>query len=92
MINNDLREFISEKFPTAVVFDAPSFDNSIIGFTSDGNICYNYDMMITELMHSDSLSFEESVDFIEYNTIRTIPYISNGNPPIIIYSIDDGDY
>lgn len=38
--------------------------------------------MVNELMKTDNISCEEAIDFIEYNTIRALPYINNA--PIIL--------
>lgn len=35
------------------LFIDPSFDNSIVGITEDGNIIYDWDKMISELMEDD---------------------------------------
>lgn len=87
MINANLREYIRTQYPQTVLFDAPAFDNSIVGFTSCGNVCYNYDKMIIEFSHDNNCTHDESVEFIDYNTVRSIPYINNDYKPIIIYPI-----
>lgn len=84
MINKELRESIATINENAVLFDNPEFDNSIIGMTFDGNVVYNYEKMVEELMHDDSISEEEAIEFIDYNTLRVIPYISIGDKPIVM--------
>lgn len=42
--------------------------------------------MIEHLMQEDDMDYEEAVDFISYNTIRSLPYAGEG-APIIMYGI-----
>ena len=87
MINQEKREILAELAPEAVIFDEPSFDNSIIGISTDGAIIYDYASMVEEFMGDNNCEYEEAADFIDYNTIRSIPYTSaNGIPPIVSYS------
>lgn len=48
---------------------------------------YDFEKMVTQLAEDDGITREEAIEFIEYNTIRALPYIENG--PIIMYSIED---
>lgn len=84
MLNKELREEIATINENAVLFDNPDFDNSIIGISLDGNVIYGYEKMVEELMQDDNISEEEAIEFIDYNTLRTIPYISIGDKPIIM--------
>lgn len=87
MIKNDLRDLIAENNPDAVVLDNPSFDNSIIGMTTDGAVIYDLRKMVEELLSEsdDDFDYEDALEFIEYNTLRAIPYShSVGTPPIIM--------
>ena len=63
-----------------------SYDNSIIGFTTDGRVVYDYDKMIEELMQDEEWSYEDAVEWIEYNTVRSLPYGGPG-APIIMYRL-----
>lgn len=83
MINEELREYIKSLNPDAVLFDNPSFDNSITGISTEGNIIYDLESMVEELANDDKISYEESADFISYNTIRALSYITEGDKPII---------
>ena len=82
-INLQLRAELPED---AIVFDNMSYDNSIVGVTTDGRVVYDYDKMIEELMSEEEWSYEEAADWIDYNTIRSLPYAGE-NAPIIMYPI-----
>lgn len=65
------------------VFSNPSFNNSIIGISYDGRVIYDYDLMIEDLMKEEDLDYEDALEFIEYNTLRALPYMGD-NAPIIL--------
>lgn len=88
MIIKEVRERISEVSPNAVLFDNPSFDASIIGIEySSGAVIYNLCDMVEELAKDDNMSHMDAVEFIDYNTVRVIPYINDGVAPIICDSV-----
>lgn len=87
-INKDIR---SELCDEAVVFNNPSFDNAIIGTTIDSQAVYDYDKMVQELMNDENISEQEAIDWIEYNTIRALPYASEMRP-IIMFTFKEGFY
>ena len=82
-VNLQLRAELPED---AIVFDNMSYDGSIVGVTTDGRVVYNYDKMVEELMEDEQCSYEEAADWIDYNTIRALPYAGE-NGPIIMFSI-----
>lgn len=65
------------------VFSNPSFNNSIIGISYDGRVIYDFDLMIEGLMEEENINFEDALEFIEYNTLRALPYMGD-NAPIIL--------
>lgn len=83
-INMNIREILPEG---AIILDNSAFDNSIIGVTLDGRLIYDYDKMIEELIEDDDMSFDEAMEWIDYNTIRALPYAGSG-APIIIQRVD----
>ena len=83
-INMNIREILPEG---AIILDNSAFDNSIIGVTLDGRLIYDYDKMIEEIIEDDGMSFDEAMEWIDYNTIRALPYAGSG-APIIIQRVD----
>ena len=72
----------------SIVFENPDYDSAIIGITENNQVVYDYEKMIEYLMQEDDMDYEEAVDFISYNTIRSLPYAGEG-APIIMYSIGE---
>ena len=87
MIREDIREEIKELgFENSLLFDNPDFDDSIIGYTEDGQIVYNFDQMAIEYAQDTGCTLEEAVEFIEYNTLRALPYADIDTRPIVIFN------
>lgn len=81
------REILEEMgYEDSVVFDSPDFDDAIIGVTDEGRVAYSYDTMVEQLVKRDGMTGEEAVEFIDYNTIRAIPYAPDPKP-IIVYPL-----
>lgn len=81
------RELLNELgHEEAIVFENPSYDEAIIGIDSNERVVYDYDKMVRCLMKEDGMPYEDAIEFIEYNTIRALPYIPNS--PIVTYTFD----
>ena len=79
MVNKKLRKILEEG---TILFDNPSYDNSIIGITTTGRLVYSYEDMVNEYMMDNSCTLEEASDFVSYNTCRAAEYEPNG--PIVM--------
>ena len=84
MKNKDI--LMDQGFENFIIFENPDYDSAIIGITENNQVVYDYEKMIEHLMQEDDMYYEEAVDFISYNTIRSLPYAGEG-APIIMYSI-----
>ena len=65
-----------------VRFVNPSFDKAIIGVSHDNRLIYDYELMIEDYMKQHNCDSEEAIEWIEFNTIRSLPYVENS--PIIM--------
>ena len=86
MKNKDI--LMDQGFENFIIFENPDYDSAIIGITENNQVVYDYEKMIEHLMQEDDMDYEEAVDFICYNTIRSLPYAGEG-APIIMYSIGE---
>lgn len=66
----------------ALLFDGPDYDEAIVGVTDEGQVVYDYDAMVKILVERDGMEEMEAIEWIEYNTIRALPYFDN--PPIVM--------
>jgi hypothetical protein len=87
----DVRNAIAEQYGDEMLenvsmFENPAFVNAVVGFdTHHHKIVYDYEKMVGCLMDEDEMTEEEAIEFIDYNTLRTVPYMPN--PPIIAMPI-----
>lgn len=91
MINQKVRDYLNETVDECIIFEDPAFDNSIIGVSDDGkHVIYDYEKMVKEFVDDNNISDDdgegimEAVDFIDYNTIRALNYMSDDNKPIVV--------
>lgn len=83
----ELKELLNDLgYNDTVVFENPSYLKAIIGISDSGALCYSYEKMIQCLIEEDNMDYECAMEFIDYNTIRALPYASSmGIRPIVIY-------
>ncbi|MCM1163926.1 MAG: helix-turn-helix transcriptional regulator [Muribaculaceae bacterium] len=77
----------NNEYEETVILENPNYLNALIGVTEDGRLVYSYDEMVEHLMAYEGMSEDEAVEFIEYNTVRAIPYMGE-HAPIIIHPIN----
>lgn len=65
-----------------------SYDTALIGVTTDGQAVYDYDLMVEWLIREQGFTEEEAVEWLDYNTLRAIPYMGEG-APIIMNSLKE---
>lgn len=86
MTRNELSELMTDLgYEDSIVFENPSYIDAIIGYSDSGRVCYDFEKMIESAMKNSDMTYEEAIEFIEYNTIRSLPYQSSEKRPIIIY-------
>lgn len=60
-----------------------SYDDAIIGVSSTDQVVYDFDKMVEYLMREEELDELSAIEWIEYNTIRALPYMSPGEPIVM---------
>lgn len=65
-----------------------SYDTALIGVTHDNRAVYDFNLMVEWLMENEQMDETDAIEWIEYNTIRAIPYMGEG-APIIFYPFLD---
>ena len=74
-------------YEDVLIFDGEEYDDALIGVTTDGRAVYDFDKMVECLMNKYEWSDIDAIEWIEYNTIRALPYFGQ-NAPIIMYSLE----
>ena len=93
MTNDELKRKIADvvldedELDHIIVLEGDEFADGAIGLTIDNNLVYSYEKLIdslTEVYGSET----DAIDWLEYNTIRSLSYMgSYGNEPIIIHEL-----
>ena len=85
-----LKELIENMgYEDSIIFENPSYLDAIVGFSDTGQVIYDYDLMVESLMKKEGMDMEEAAEFIDYNTVRALPYCSPSEKrPIILYKYD----
>lgn len=84
MSNSD--RLLDAGYEGVIIFSNFSYDSALIGVSSDNRAIYDYDLMVEWLSSEEGFSPEEAVEWIEYNTIRSLAYMGE-NAPIIIHRL-----
>ena len=63
-----------------------SYDAALIGVTHDNRAVYDYEKMVEWLIKEEDFSYEEAAEWIDYNTLRALPYMGEDGP-IIMYPL-----
>lgn len=63
-----------------------SYDDALIGVSEDGRAVYDFERMVDWLIENEGCTDNEAVEWIEYNTIRALPYAGE-KAPIIMYPL-----
>lgn len=84
MTNREL--LVAMDYEDCIIFENPDYDSAIIGVTTDGQVVYDFDKMVEHLMETDNIDETSAIEFIEYNTIRSLPYAGE-SAPVIMYRL-----
>ena len=83
----DREKLIERGYEDLVVFENPSFDKAIVGVSYDDRVIYDYDLMIEAAMEEEGWTAEDAIDWIEFNTLRSLGYVEGS--PIVIYRLEE---
>lgn len=82
------RDLLNELgYENAIIFENPDYDEAIIGVSHDDRVIYSFEKMVKCLVDNDKMTDEEAIEFIEYNTIRAIPYFGPSAPIVLMNEI-----
>ncbi len=93
MTNTELKENISELIGgdqeilnQIIVLEGDEFADGFIGLSTTNAAVYSYNKLVESLMKYNNWSEDEAIEWLDYNTIRALPYMSSeGIVPIIVY-------
>ena len=74
-------------YEDVIIFENYSYDDALIGVTEDNRAVYDFDKMVEWLCEHEDFTPESAVEWIEYNTIRSLPYAGT-QAPVIMYRLE----
>lgn len=87
MINIDaLEKILNTGYEDVIYLTNYSYDDALIGISDDNRAIYDYDKMVEWLVKEESWTTLEAIEWIDYNTIRALPYMGE-KCPIIMHRI-----
>ena len=81
-------KILAAGYEDVIIFENYSYDDALIGVTDDGRAVYDFDRMVRWLVDTEGFTDEEAIEWIEYNTIRALPYMGE-EAPIIMYPLPE---
>lgn len=87
MIPPDFFDFAG--FDEVIVFDNFSYDTALLGVSHDGRAVYDYDLMVEWLCREEGFSLEDAIEWIDYNTIRALPYAGEQSPIVLYRPVEE---
>ena len=79
-----LEAYCRDRGISAAYLTDASYDRSIVGITDEGRVVYDYRSMVLEFMSDENCSEEEAIEWLDYNTMRAIPYMGELAPIVIM--------
>ena len=79
-------KLIDAGYEDVVIFTDFGYDDALIGVSEDNRAVYDYEKMVEWLMRTEGWSYEDAAEWINYNTIRALPY-AGADAPIIMYPV-----
>ena len=77
---------IDAGYEDVVILSNYSYDDALVGVTEDGRAVYDFEKMVAWLVDKEGFEEIEAIEWIEYNTIRALPYMGD-RAPIIIHPV-----
>jgi len=78
------QELLDKGYEDVVFFRNYGYDGCIIGITTNNRAVYSFEKMVQWLHDKHNMTEEDAVEWIEYNTLKALPYVENA--PIVAYT------
>ena len=84
-----LSEYCEDKgLEKVIILDHAAYDRSVVGITEDGRLVYDYQKMVDEFAEDENCKILEAMEWVDYNTLRAIPYMGENAPIVVLDSRD----
>ena len=85
MTHQELKDYLCKEFGNEeiVVLEPEYYDGGIVGTDEGGCLIYDYYKLAEAITGNDGMTHEDAIEWIDYNTIRAIPYMGIYHPYIM---------
>ena len=105
MTRDEIIDYLNIEEPVLFLDPPEVYDKGILGISEDHcHLIYGYWALVTALAEDYEKEwvkngsegekpdfYNDAMEWIDYNTIRSLPYYSNENCPIVIYELPGGE-
>lgn len=82
-----VNEMLEELDISMSLLEPAHIDEAIVGISFEtGQVIYDYDTVVRSFMKANKWTYEEAVEWVDYNTLRALPY-EGDKAPIFIRSV-----
>ena len=74
-------------YEDVVILKNESYDSALIGVSNDNRAIYSFEKMVEWYMEKNKCSEEDAIEWIEFNTLRALPY-AGANGPIVMHELE----
>lgn len=86
----EVKEYcIEQSVEECMLFEDYDYCTAFVGLSNDYRAIYDYDRMVEYLVEKEDFTAEDAIEWIDYNTIRALDYISDPHKPIILFTEPD---
>lgn len=82
-----LEVLLSRLLPDAVVLEPSHLDSAIIGEVQ-GRLVYDYEGLAQSYLSENGGTYEEWLEFVDFNTLRALPYLGE-TAPLVVTSAEE---
>ena len=91
MTNEELKELLREialdGADDMIILEGDEFADGAVGISYDNHVVYYYQKLVESLSKHNNWTEEEAMEWLDYNTLRALPYLGEG-APIIMYGFE----
>lgn len=78
-----LNAYATENDVEIKILDDHAYDKSVVGITEDNRLVYDREKMVQEFMEDEGCDELEANEWLDYNTMRALPYFGEDAPIVI---------
>jgi len=87
-VRSGVQKFGDLMVDDTVLLDPEYLDGAIVG-VRDHRVLYDYDLLVQAFQDNEDWTYEDAVEWVQYNTMRALPYMGKLGP--LVLEVEDFD-